>query len=37
MDVTTDTTTNTHAMTLAELLRVLGLSDEDDVLPPFWD
>jgi len=32
-----DTTTRTQAMTLAELLRVLGLSDDDDTLPQFWD
>jgi len=32
-----DTTTTTQAMTLAELLRVLGVSDDEDTLPPFWD
>jgi len=32
-----DTTTRTQAMTLAELLHVLGLSDDDDTLPQFWD
>jgi hypothetical protein len=32
-------TTATHlpALTLAELLRTLGVADDDDTLPRFWD
>jgi hypothetical protein len=31
-----DTTTPTRTLTLADLLRVLGVA-EDDELPQFWD
>ena len=30
-------TTSTRTMTLADLLRSLGLAEDDDTLPQFWD
>ena len=32
-----DASTRTPTLTLAELLRDLGLADDDDALPQFWD
>jgi hypothetical protein len=32
-----DATTSARTMTLADLLRDLGVADDDDTLPRFWD